>query len=150
MQQRFSQGISELVLIVSDVSIAARFYRDVLLLVPDGEADETWAWFWTGEPEHSARLALTSGTLLFAENSPHPKNKRFGHVHYAMFVQRDQLLHAVDHVRKAGVEVHGPVQLNWMNAASYYFYDPDGNLLEFWSPDGSSLFADHDPQNDQQ
>jgi len=22
-----------------------------------------------------------------------------------------------------------------MNARSYYFYDPDGNLLEFWSPD---------------
>jgi hypothetical protein len=22
-----------------------------------------------------------------------------------------------------------------MRALSYYFYDPDGNLLEFWSPD---------------
>jgi hypothetical protein len=21
-----------------------------------------------------------------------------------------------------------------MKATSYYFYDPDGNLLEFWSP----------------
>jgi hypothetical protein len=24
---------------------------------------------------------------------------------------------------------------NWMNASSYHFYDPDGNLLEFWSPE---------------
>jgi len=26
------------------------------------------------------------------------------------------------------------VELEWMNAQSWYFYDPDGNLLEFWSP----------------
>jgi catechol 2,3-dioxygenase-like lactoylglutathione lyase family enzyme len=32
------------------------------------------------------------------------------------------------------VEVFEPVELEWMNARSYYFYDPDGNLLEFWSP----------------
>jgi catechol 2,3-dioxygenase-like lactoylglutathione lyase family enzyme len=32
------------------------------------------------------------------------------------------------------VEVYGPEQLDWMNAQAYYFYDPDGNLLEFWSP----------------
>jgi catechol 2,3-dioxygenase-like lactoylglutathione lyase family enzyme len=31
-------------------------------------------------------------------------------------------------------KVYGPVELEWMNAESYYFYDPDGNLLEFWSP----------------
>lgn len=23
----------------------------------------------------------------------------------------------------------------WMKASAYYFYDPDGNMLEFWSPD---------------
>jgi catechol 2,3-dioxygenase-like lactoylglutathione lyase family enzyme len=39
--------------------------------------------------------------------------------------------------RSAGVEVYGPEQLDWMNAESYYFYDPDGNLLEFWSPSAS-------------
>jgi catechol 2,3-dioxygenase-like lactoylglutathione lyase family enzyme len=33
--------------------------------------------------------------------------------------------------------VYGPVELEWMNAESYYFYDPDGNLLEFWSPAAS-------------
>lgn len=32
-------------------------------------------------------------------------------------------------------EVFGPVYFDWMEALSYYFYDPDGNLLEFWSPD---------------
>ena len=27
--------------------------------------------------------------------------------------------------------------VHWMQATSYYFYDPDGNLLEFWSQDES-------------
>ena len=29
----------------------------------------------------------------------------------------------------------GPVEFDWLQARSYYFYDLDGNLLEFWSPD---------------
>ena len=55
-------------------------------------------------------------------------------MHFAFEVARDDLDGAVGRVRGAGVEVFGPVELEWMNAESYYFYDPDGNLLEFWSP----------------
>jgi len=29
----------------------------------------------------------------------------------------------------------GPMRLEWMKADAYYFYDPDGNLLEWWTPD---------------
>jgi catechol 2,3-dioxygenase-like lactoylglutathione lyase family enzyme len=71
---------------------------------------------------------------MFEEHSPHPEGERFGHVHFAFEVARDELDAAVGRVRSAGVEVYGPAQLDWMNAESYYFYDPDGNLLEFWSP----------------
>lgn len=61
--------------------------------------------------------------------------QRWGQVHYAFRVQRDRLEEALARVRSRGVEVHGPVWLRWMEADAYYFYDPDGNLLEFWSPD---------------
>jgi catechol 2,3-dioxygenase-like lactoylglutathione lyase family enzyme len=40
----------------------------------------------------------------------------------------------MDNIHRQGVEVYGAVRLDWMSANSYYFYDPDGNLLEFWSP----------------
>ena len=46
---------------------------------------------------------------------------------------RNRLETAVEHVEGKGVEVYGPTHFDWMNATSYYFYDPDGNLLEFWS-----------------
>ena len=58
-------------------------------------------------------------------------------MHFAFEVPRDDLDEAVARVRGADVEVFGPVDLEWMNAKAYYFYDPDGNLLEFWSPAAS-------------
>ena len=84
-----------------------------------------------GDPQ---RIGLHRGSLLFEEHSPFPEGERFGRVHFAFHVARDDLDRAVTRVRDAGVDVFGPVELEWMNARSYYFYDPDGNLLEFWSP----------------
>jgi catechol 2,3-dioxygenase len=129
-----SLGLSELVLIVEDVPASTRFYEEVVGLKLENEPSDDWAWFWAGQEGHRQRLALHRGTLLFEGQSPHAEGERFGHVHFAFEVSRDDLDEAVARVRDAGVEVYGPVELEWMNAESYYFYDPDGNLLEFWSP----------------
>jgi catechol 2,3-dioxygenase-like lactoylglutathione lyase family enzyme len=129
-----SRGLSELVLIVADVPKASRFYQDVVGLELEHETGDEWAWFWAGRPDDRQRVALHRGPLLFEEHSPFPEGHRFGTVHFAFEVARADLAEAVERVRGAGVEVYGPVELDWMNAQSYYFYDPDGNLLEFWSP----------------
>ena len=47
---------------------------------------------------------------------------------------RERLTAAMDNINRQGVEVYGAVRLDWMSADSYYFYDPDGTLLEFRSP----------------
>src|SRR5947199_49274 len=86
-----------------------------------------------GEPGTEQRIAVHKGSLLFEEHSPHPEGHRFGNIHFALDVPRDRLDAAVAHVRSKGVEVYGPEHVEWMNAIAYYFYDPDGNLLEFWS-----------------
>ena len=131
----FTTGISEIVLIVNDVQAAARFYREVDGLAPHTEANDEWAWFWTGEPDHSGRLAVHRGTLLYEENSPHPPGARWGHVHYALNVPRDRLQAALDRAREHGIKVYGPQRFEWMKATGHYLYDPDGNLVEYWSPD---------------
>jgi catechol 2,3-dioxygenase-like lactoylglutathione lyase family enzyme len=130
-----SRGFAELVLVVDDVPKAARFYRDVVGLELEHETSDEWAWFWAGNPGQPQRIALHRGELLFEEHSPFPERERFGHVHFALEVARDDLDEAVARVRHAGVDVYGPIDFeDVFNARSYYFYDPDGNLLEFWSP----------------
>jgi catechol 2,3-dioxygenase-like lactoylglutathione lyase family enzyme len=132
-----SLGLAELVLIVEDVPASTRFYENVVGLTLENEPSDDWAWFWAGQEGKQQRLALHRGTLLFEEHSPYPEGERFGRVHFALEVARDDLDEAVARVRGAGLEVFGPVELEWMNAKAYYFYDPDGNLLEFWSPAAS-------------
>ena len=135
----FSIGLAEVVLLVKDVQAAARFYREVVGLVPQREADNEWAWFWVGEPGQDQRLALHKGTLLFEEYSPFPEGQRFGTIHYALRVPAEQLQQAVEHVKRKDIAVYGPIDFTWRSARSYYFYDLDGNLLEFWSPEATPL-----------
>jgi catechol 2,3-dioxygenase-like lactoylglutathione lyase family enzyme len=128
-----SRGFSEIVLIVEDVPKAADFYEHVVGLELEHHTGE-WAWFFAGTSDRKQRLAVHRGPLMFEEHSPYPPGERFGSVHFAFEVAREDLDAAVERVRAAGVDVYGPVELDWMDAQSYYFYDPDGNLLEFWSP----------------
>ena len=130
-----SRSFAELVLIVENVPRAARFYRDVVGLELEHETGDDWAWFWAGKRGDTQRIALHRGSLLFEEHSPYPEGERFGRVHYAFDVAPGDLATALERVRGAGVEVYGPVEFDDpFNATSYYFYDPDGNLLEFFSP----------------
>jgi catechol 2,3-dioxygenase-like lactoylglutathione lyase family enzyme len=129
-----SRGLSELVLIVEDVPRAAEFYEHVVGLEVEHRTGDEWAWFWAGKPGDPQRIALHRGSLLFEEHSPFPEGHRFGTVHFAFDIAPEDLDASVERVRAAGVEVYGPEEFDWMNARSYYFYDPDGNLLEFWSP----------------
>ena len=50
---------------------------------------------------------------------------------------------AVEHVRAQGVDVHGPTDFEWMRARGFYFFDPDGNLVELWSPEPDAPLASH-------
>lgn len=129
----FSTGLAEIVLIVQDVERAAAFYREVVGLKLRTQ-DEDWAWFWTGEEGASANLAVHKGRLLMQEHSPQGPQPTWGPIHYAFRVPAEKLQAAVHHVRSHGVEVYGPIHFEWMNADSYYFYDLDGNMLEWWSP----------------
>jgi len=131
----FSSGLAEIVLVVKDIKASAKFYREVVGLTPASEATEKWAWFWAGRAGQDQRIGLARDALLFEEKSPLPEGKRWGQVHYAFKVTRAKLPKALQHVRQKGVEVYGPIEFKWMKAIAYYFYDPDGNLIEFWSTD---------------
>ena len=129
----YIKSFSELVLIVKDVKQSKKFYEEVVGLTVE-KSDNDWVWFFVGEPEQKQRLAIHKGKLLFEENSPLPEGKRWGQVHFAFEVEKENLDDAFQKVRNNGIEIYGPVKFQWMKAKSYYFYDPDGNLVEYWSP----------------
>ena len=95
----FTVGLSEIVLVVKDVNASANFYREVVCLAPE-RVNGKWAWFWAGEQGQSQHVAVTEGPLGLEDKSPHPEGKRWGHVHYAFHVPREELEAAAEHVRK--------------------------------------------------
>ena len=133
-------GLSELIIKVEDVERVADFYRDVVGLTPDETAPNSNVWFWTGEPGRSARFAVNKGrasladVLPFDEHAPLPEEERWKKAHFAFQVPDERLEAAVERLKMQGVAVFGPVELGWMNARACYFWDPEGHLVEFWSP----------------
>ena len=119
-------GISELVLEVSDLDAARRFYRDLLGFEETlyGEGRDDRLWYLIGS---SARLGLWTPQVGLAGG-------RCGtHVHFAFQLPREALDPLLERLRAAGVEVEGPIQLGADRAI--YATDPDGNVVEFWTQD---------------
>jgi catechol 2,3-dioxygenase-like lactoylglutathione lyase family enzyme len=121
----------------SDLSIAERFYVDVLgariVLRLDAPRLQQLGWSRQQiEDENAVHLSLTLGggprIELFQEgdardpDSPHP--------HMAFAVSPDQLLRWKKRLTDHGVTVAGPCRLGPPGQASCYFQDPFGNQFE--------------------
>jgi catechol 2,3-dioxygenase-like lactoylglutathione lyase family enzyme len=122
-------GISELVLEVSDLEAARRFYRDVLGFEETlyGEGAEGRYWYLVGE---TARLGIWTEQVGLAGG------RGGAHVHYAFSVADEEVDRLKERIESAGAEVEGPIQLG--PGRAIYVTDPDGNVVEFWSQDMAS------------
>lgn len=131
-----NRKLFELVLVVKDVESAARFYRDAVGLDPINPATDEWASFWVGERETNSWLGLRKGKLLNEEFSALPEGRRFGPVHFALRVPPSGKAEALSQLARHAVTVYGPQ--TWepgrFEGESYYFFDPDQNLVEYWFP----------------
>jgi catechol 2,3-dioxygenase-like lactoylglutathione lyase family enzyme len=125
-------GISELVLEVSDLEAARRFYRDTLGLEETlyGEGAEGRYWYLVGD---TARLGIWTEQVGLAGG------RGGAHVHFAFHMEDAEIDAILERVRGAGAEVEGPVQLGPGRAV--YVTDPDGNVVEFWSQDMAEYAA---------
>ena len=119
-------GISELVLEVSDLDAARRFYRDLLGFEETlyGEGRDDRYWYLIGS---SARLGLWTPQVGLAGG------RGGAHVHFAFHLSESELDRLLTRLREQGLEVEGPVQLG--PGRALYVTDPDGNVVEFWSQD---------------
>ena len=114
---------------VADLARSMKFFGEILGLELAREFPERKvAFYWIGGRGSSMLGLWESGS------SPHRLN-----LHLAFRVELKDLLDAPARLKAAGVApldfwgklTDEPVVLAWMPAASVYFHDPDGNLLEF-------------------
>jgi catechol 2,3-dioxygenase-like lactoylglutathione lyase family enzyme len=119
-------AISELVLEVSDLEAARRFYRDLLGFEETlyGEGREGRYWYLVGD---TARLGLWTPQTGLAGG------RGGAHVHFAFHVEDTEIDALLERIGSASAEVEGPVQLG--PGRAIYVTDPDGNVVEFWSQD---------------
>ena len=125
-------AISELVLEVSDLDGARRFYRDVLGFEETlfGEGAEGRYWYLIGE---TARLGLWTEQVGLAGG------RGGAHVHFAFHVAEEEIDRLLERLSERGAEVEGPIQLG--PGRAIYVTDPDGNVVEFWSQDMAEYAA---------
>lgn len=123
------QDLFETHLTVTDLDRAIEFYRNVLgLRLAYVLSSRQAAFFWIGADGNAMLGLWTAGTG--------PQRLM---LHTAFSAKLEDVLAAPHTLRSAGITplnfdghpTDEPVVLAWMPAASVYFRDPDGNLLEY-------------------
>jgi len=121
-------GILETVLYVADIDRAERFYRDVMALRPIGK-----------EPERHAFFRVGSGVLLLfrAERTRRsasvPPHGAEGEIHVCFTTAGDEYETWKARIRQYRILIEKEAE--WPGGRSFYFRDPDGNLLELANAD---------------
>jgi lactoylglutathione lyase len=123
------RDLFEVHLTVTDLERAIAFYRDAVgLRLAHVESARQVAFFWIGHPGN-AMLGLWSGGAGPGRITSHT----------AFSVSLADLLAAPDALLAAGITpldfagqpTDHPIVFAWMPAASVFFRDPDGHLLEY-------------------
>jgi catechol 2,3-dioxygenase-like lactoylglutathione lyase family enzyme len=118
-------GVSELALMVEDVVRSERFYADTLgLPVVERWKDATWVMAGT-----RTRIGLWLSTV-----KPLAGERGGAHVHFALHVDDGDFDRLVQHLQRAGSEVHVETFGEGRGRAAYVT-DPDGHVVEFWTWD---------------
>jgi lactoylglutathione lyase len=124
------RGLFEAHLTVRDYERSITFYRDVIgLEVGLEQPERPAAFFWVGGRGRSM-LGLFASASAGRRPTPH---------HVAFELTLEDLLAALKRLQFASVAAFGasrepitePIVFPWMPAASLFFEDPDGNVLEF-------------------
>jgi catechol 2,3-dioxygenase len=118
------QGLSELILRVSDLDRSLLFYCEILGLELEKRDSPSWAWLWTGAPGASPRLGLTSRPLSYGATHCG------GPSHFAIAVARTAIPAEKARLESLGFEVEGPVHFESWMADSIYLSDPDDHRVE--------------------
>jgi lactoylglutathione lyase len=131
----FFSGLFETHLHILDLERTMRFYGDVLgLELGRSEPERRAAFYWVGE-DRRTMLGLWEKPPWIIDTTRNIVRTQ----HIAFGVSLEDLNSAIQHLKKMGIELRDffdqiadePSVFGWMPAASIYFHDVNGHLLEF-------------------
>ena len=134
-------GIAEISLRVHDLDLMRRFYEQVMGLQVLREIQES-----SGKAIFYAVGAGGENLALFEEKligwftrdkSPQIDPKLTTLSHIAFGIALDDFESERKRIEQLGIEIIDSGTSSWMHSRMFYFFDPEGNLIEFKSHDES-------------
>jgi glyoxylase I family protein len=133
-----TKGLYHIGIPVNDVERAVKFYTEILgMTIAKLNRDDMG--------DHLNRADLRSGdsmVVLFQRPMPIAKDaiKEDGATHHAFVVSNEDFELAVRKMADLGVKIHNVPTVDRPTGRGFYFFDPDGNLLQLYAPPkGSSV-----------
>ena len=127
-----TKGLYHIGIPVNDVERAVKFYTEVLgMTIAKLNRDDMG--------DHLNRADLRSGdsmVVLFQRPKPVEKDAlaEDGATHHAFVVDREDFELAKQKMKEWGVKIHNIPAVDRPTGSGFYFFDPDGNLLQLYAP----------------
>lgn len=127
-----TKGLYHIGIAVNDVDRAVKFYTEVLgMTIAKLNRDDMG--------DHLNRADLRSGNdmvVLFQRPQPVEKDalKEDGATHQAFIVDEADFELAAEKMKDLGVKIHEVPTMERPTGRGFYFFDPDGNLLQLYAP----------------
>ena len=134
-------GIAEISLRVHDLDLMRKFYEQVigLAVLRENQYGQGTAIFYAvGAGDDN--LALFEETLMdwyTRDKSSHIDPQRTTLAHFALSIALDDFESEKRRIEQLGIEIMSSGTSSWMHCRMFYFFDPEGNLIEFKSQDES-------------
>ena len=134
-------GIAEISLRVHDLDLMRRFYEQVIgleVLRENKHSEGTAVFYAVGAGDEN--LALFEEKLIdwyTRDKSPQIDPKLTTLSHFALSIALDDFESEKKRIEQLGIEIMHSDTSSWMHCRMFYFFDPEGNLIEFKSHDES-------------
>jgi catechol-2,3-dioxygenase len=133
--------IAEIALRVHDLDLMRRFYEQVIgleVLNENEPSDGTAIFYAVGAGNNHLALFPEKLTGWYTrDKSPQIDPKLTTLSHFALSIALEDFESEMKRIEQLGIEIVYSNKSSWLRCRMFYFFDPEGNLIEFNSHDES-------------
>ena len=132
-------GIAEIALRVHDLDLMRKFYEQALgleVLRENNHKDGQAIFYAVGAGnDHLALFEEKWIDWFTRDKSPQIDPKLTTLSHFALSIALDDFVSEKKRIEQLGIEIVESRTMSWLHCRMFYFFDPEGNLIEFNSYD---------------